>query len=423
MTTAAGKTPAAPPSTPPQQFRVLLSSFAFSTLSDGLTIVLLPLMAAMTSRSPLDVSLVAMGRALPWTLLAPVVGVLVERTPVRTVLVRASLLRLLVLAALSTSLVVSGPSIPPLVAAAVALGILEAFYEVAAQSSVPAMVGADQLVSANSKLTATELTLRGFLGPSAAGFVASLSFLRVSVACAILYGITAFVMVWLPSIPAAANGPRKKIRADIVEGMRYLRRDPLLLRFVMMTACGAMAYAAWIPVFTLYALAPGPLGLTSTGFGLAMSAAAFGGLAATWITARLPASFPKTHMLTASVVLGTCALATPVLTACPLLNVVALMLYSGSTVAWNIITVSYRQRSTPPKMLGRVNASYRALAWSLIPLGPLISGAVGTVAGLRPGLLFCVGISASSLFLLPGAYKHSRSLADPMPKEEARESV
>ncbi|MFH8342921.1 MFS transporter [Streptomyces sp. AM6-12] len=423
MTTTAEKTPSASHGRPPRQFSILLSSFAFSNLADGLTMVLLPLMAAMASRSPLAVSLVAMGRALPWTLLAPVVGVLVERTPVRTVLVWASLLRLIVLAALSASLMVSGLSIPPLVAAAVALGVLAAFYEVAAQSAVPAMVGAEQLVSANSKLTATELLLRGFLGPSAAGFIASLSFLRVSAACTVLYGITGLVMAWLPSNPAAADGPRKRIRADIVEGMRYLRRDPLLLRFVMMTACGAMAYAAWIPVFTLYALSPGPMGLTSTGFGLAMSVAAFGGLAATWLTARLPASFPQTHVLAASLVLGTGALATPVLTARPLPNILALMVYSGCTVAWNIITVSYRQRCTPPDMLGRINASYRALAWSLIPLGPLVSGAVGTVAGLRPGLLFCVAISGCSLFLLPGTYRHSQALSYPSPHEETREAV
>ncbi|GAA3386913.1 MFS transporter [Streptomyces roseoviridis] len=404
-------------------FRVLLTSFSVSTLADGLTAVLLPLMAAAASRSPLDVALVSVGRALPWTLLAPVVGVLVERTPVRTVLLRAGGCRMAVLGALLTVLAVTGPSIPALVVAAVALGVLEAFYEVAAQSCVPSMVGPDRLVAANAKLTATELVMRSFLGPSAAGAIASLSLLTVTGTSAALYGCAALVMLALPAVPAVASGPRRHIRSEIVEGMRFLRRDPLLTRFVAMTACSAVAYAAWMPVFTLYALAPGPVGLTSTGFGLAMAAASLGGLTATLLTPRLPRTLSPMGVLTGAVVIGTAALAVPVVTARPAANVAALMVYSASVVTWNIITVSYRQRSTPAGMLGRINASYRALAWFLVPLGPLLSGAVGTLLGLRGALLLCVAISAAALLLAPGAHRHAGALTRATPQEDIHDRV
>ncbi|WP_328972704.1 MFS transporter [Streptomyces sp. NBC_00239] len=404
-------------------FRILLTSFSFSTLADGLTAVLLPLMAAAASRSPLDVALVSVGRALPWTLLAPVVGVWVERVSVRTVLLWASACRMAVLGSLLLVLAASGPRIPALVVAAAALGVLEAFYEVAAQSSTPSMVGPDGLVAANAKLTATELIMRSFLGPSAAGVVAALSLLTVTGAGAALYGVTALVMLALPAIPAAASGPRRDIRGEVVEGMRFLRRDPLLVRFVAMTACSAVAYAGWMPVFTLYALAPGPVGLTGAGFGLAMSAASLGGLAATALTPRLPDRLAPMRVLTGTVVLGTLALAVPVVTARPVPNACALMVYSASVVTWNIITVSYRQRAAPAGMLGRINASYRALAWFLVPLGPLVSGLVGTLLGLRAALLLCAAVSGAALFFVPGTLRNAGALNRSAPRKDIHDLV
>ena len=38
-------------------------------------------------------------------------------------------------------------------------------------------------------------------------------------------------------------------------------------------------------------------------------------------------------------------------------------------VLWNVVTVSLRQRIVPDALLGRLNASYRLLAWGSQPIG------------------------------------------------------
>ena len=64
------------------------------------------------------------------------------------------------------------------------------------------------------------------------------------------------------------------------------------------------------------------------------------------------------------------------------------MVASGAgIVLWNVITVSLRQRITPDRLLGRMNASYRLVGWGTMPLGALLGGALAELLGLRPTFL------------------------------------
>jgi len=54
-------------------------------------------------------------------------------------------------------------------------------------------------------------------------------------------------------------------------------------------------------------------------------------------------------------------------------------------VLWNTVSVSYRQRSIPRALLGRVNAAYRLFALGMVPLGMAAGGALTRVAGAHFG--------------------------------------
>jgi predicted MFS family arabinose efflux permease len=49
--------------------------------------------------------------------------------------------------------------------------------------------------------------------------------------------------------------------------------------------------------------------------------------------------------------------------------------------------VSIRQQITPDQLLGRINASYRTLAYGAIPLGALLGGVLGEELGYVPTLV------------------------------------
>ena len=68
------------------------------------------------------------------------------------------------------------------------------------------------------------------------------------------------------------------------------------------------------------------------------------------------------------------------------------------SVMWNVVSVSLRQRIVPDRLLGRLNASYRLLAWGSQPLGALLGGAIGEVFGL-PAVFLLSAIVTGFLLL------------------------
>ena len=60
-----------------------------------------------------------------------------------------------------------------------------------------------------------------------------------------------------------------------------------------------------------------------------------------------------------------------------------------SIVLWNVITVSLRQRITPDRLLGRMNAAYRLVGWGTMPIGAALGGFLAEILGLRA--TFAVG--------------------------------
>ena len=53
---------------------------------------------------------------------------------------------------------------------------------------------------------------------------------------------------------------------------------------------------------------------------------------------------------------------------------VVLALFEFTGLVWNTVSVSYRQRTIPDALLGRVNSLYRLMAWGMMPVGLLLSG-------------------------------------------------
>jgi MFS family permease len=60
--------------------------------------------------------------------------------------------------------------------------------------------------------------------------------------------------------------------------------------------------------------------------------------------------------------------------------------FFGATV-YNVAQVSLRQRLTPARLLGRMNATMRFVVWGTLPLGSLVGGLLGQYLGVRTAML------------------------------------
>jgi MFS family permease len=76
---------------------------------------------------------------------------------------------------------------------------------------------------------------------------------------------------------------------------------------------------------------------------------------------------------------------------------------NGIGVLWyNIPQVSYRQSVVPAEIQGRMNATMRTIVWGVMPVGALLGGVLGEVAGVRDtiGLMTVLGALAFLFVLL-----------------------
>jgi MFS family permease len=142
------------------------------------------------------------------------------------------------------------------------------------------------------------------------------------------------------------------------------------------------------------------MGLPEAGYGLLLAAPAVGAFAGSFAVAAIERRLGRATTLRA------CLLAIFLMTGVPALTTSGWVVGAGfvvtgvSTIVWNVIVVSLRQRISPDHLLGRVNAGYRLLAWGSMPLGALLGGTLGELFGVRAVFLLAAGGQLLALPLL-----------------------
>lgn len=371
-------------------FRKLLVASASSNLADGVLQVALPIIAARLTSSPLEVAAVAIVGRLPWLVFVLVAGALADRLDRRRTMRNVQVARVLIVGALAALAFTDQLTMPALYVAAFALGVGETLFDTAAQSILPNIVTADQLGRANGRLYAAEVIMNAFVGPPLGGVLVGISIPLALGGSALGFGLAAVGLALIAgSFRATRDGPPTRIVQDIKDGLRFLMGHRLLRTFAIMVGVMNLASSAIWAVFVLFALAPGPMGLSEPAFGLMLTVLAVGSLVGSLLAPRLEARFGPARVLWMAVTLTSVPLLIPVFTAEPVIVAVAFLLEGVAVMAWNIITVTLRQRIVPDELLGRVNASYRLFAWGTQPLGALAGGIIAELFGLRA--VFVVG--------------------------------
>jgi MFS family permease len=379
-------------------YKALVAS-GFANLADGVLWVALPLLAVQLTRSPVLIAGVTVAARVPW-LLAPVAGALADRLDRRQSMVRVNLVRTVLLGGLALAVAADLATLAMLYGVAVLLGLAETLFDTSAQSLLPAIVSRDDLTRANSRLFAVELVANTFVGPPLGGLLAAAGLGIALGLPAAAYLVGAGILALLVgSFRAVGAGPAgsTRLRDDIAEGARFVWHHPVLRPLAIMLGMGNMAFTAFFSVFVLYVVAPGPMGLSEAGFGVLTATVGAGSLLGTWLAVPAERRLGRVRTLVVSVVLSTASLVVPVLTASPVLVGVSLAVSGVSVVLWNVITVSLRQRITPDRLLGRMNASYRLVGWGTMPLGALLGGVLAEALGLRGAFLAAAAIYFATL--------------------------
>lgn len=75
--------------------------------------------------------------------------------------------------------------------------------------------------------------------------------------------------------------------------------------------------------------------------------------------------------------------------------------------------MTFRQRITPSRLLGRMNASILFCVWGVMPIAALVAGGLGTWLGVIPTMwIGAIGQLLAGLFVVTGPFWRLRDLPD-----------
>jgi MFS family permease len=376
-------------------------SSGLSNLADGVFTVALPLVTLRITRDPGAMGVVVLSLRLPWLLFALPAGALADRLDRRRTMLLVDVGRGVVIGMLTLVVAAGSERLWLLCGLAFLLGIGETLFDTAAQSIVPSLVEPGQLSRANGRLQASELVMNQFVGPPLGGVLAGVTLAGTLGTTAAAYLLAAVALALVAgSFRPIRSGQPTTLRRDVVDGVRYLFEQRLLRTLALLTGIANMGEIAILTVLPLYAIRPGPMGLPEAGYGLLLAAPAVGAFAGSFAVAAIERRLGRATTLRA------CLLAIFLMTGVPALTTSGWVVGAGfvvtgvSTIVWNVIVVSLRQRISPDHLLGRVNAGYRLLAWGSMPLGALLGGTLGELFGVRAVFLLAAGGQLLALPLL-----------------------
>lgn len=374
-------------------------STASANLADGITGIVFPLLAVRITDSPALLAGLAVARTLPQLAFGLVAGGLADRLDRRITMLTVQVLRIAVIGAMLVLALVDALSLPVLYLAAFATGIGEAFFDTNAQSLLPSVVDRRRLPAANGRLFAAEVLMNTFIGPPLGGLLLAISVPVALGSAASGFAVAALGLILLTgSFRAERSAEPRRLHVEIGEGIGYLFRHPLLLTCSVMVALGRMGSNAFFAVFVLFAVAPGPMGLSEPQFGVLFTTFGIGSLIGSFVAARAVAVVGRANVLALTTLLFALSLAIPVFTASPWIVGGAFLLSGVAAMTWNVTNVSLRQSLLPSRLMGRVHATHRVMATAAGLLGAIAAGAIGEAIGLQA--VFAIGAAIVALGLL-----------------------
>ncbi len=182
--------------------------------------------------------------------------------------------------------------------------------------------------------------------------------------------------------PAFAEEPRRSVRAEVVEGLRWvIGHAPMRTLALTIVAFNVTWGAAW-GVLVLYAA--DRLGMDAVGFGLLTTASALGGVIGTLAYGRLTRALSLGNIMRIGLLIETTTHLVLALTTSSIVVLVTMLVFGVHAFVWGTTATTIRQRAVPDALLGRVTGVYTVGIYGGTavgtPIGGLLAGQFGLTA-------------------------------------------
>ena len=374
-----------------REFRFLWLGMLFLMFGIQMQMIVRGYLAYEITSSPFILGLVNAGFAIPMLSLSLFGGALADRVERKRVIQAGQLVSVVLAVFIGVSIFTETISWIHLFGVSMAQGALFSFVMPARQALVPHLVGKDNLTNAMS-LDAAAMSVTTLLAPAIGGGLYNVigpdGVYFLIAGC----GVAAMLLTSLVSASGgSASRPSVPMFSDILEGLKYVVRSPIVLILLMMglaTALLAMPFRFLMPVFVVdvYERGPESLGLLVTIMGV-------GSLVGALFIASMGKRRRGLTLLAGSFISG---IALVLVAAIPLYYVAAsLMVLMGlGDAGRRTLNMALIMEEVDDRYRGRVMSVFM-MNFGLMPLGVLPAGAIAQ----RMGGQFVIGMLGVLLLL------------------------
>ena len=347
--------------------------------------------------------MVLIATTLPAVLLGPVAGALADRWPRKPLMLVSDGLRALLTLGLAYMALTDQLTFPVVVVVSALLASLTALFTPANMAMVPALVGKDDLLKANS-LVETTMHGAGLIGPALGGAIVAAAGVGGAFGLnALTFALSGLALVGIAFPKPTAPAAREPFVESMKAGFRLLGAQPTiggLLGCFAVLNFFSISVLLFLPYFARTVFDVG-----ATGLGFMEAAIAVGMFAGALVAGQAGAGVKRFPVILGAI-LGT-ASTFLLMGAFPIYALhLALLAVTGALFGgMNVMVMAFFQSRVPPAELGRFFGLLTSVVFGLMPLS---NGVFGMLSGvIKPELLLMVNGTAIALiagltFLVPG---------------------
>jgi predicted MFS family arabinose efflux permease len=399
-----------------------------SNLGSSFTQWAVPLLVYKLTHSALNLGLATAATFLPYLLFGLLIGAWMDRVDRKRAMIGLDVLNAIVVFSIPVVATFGHLNVWWIYGVTFVQSAIFIAFQAGEFAAIPSLVASDDLVTANGRIQATYSAAQ-VAGPLLAGFM--VAFLPIQWFMALDAGSFVVSSLALASIRGSFNAPVEgepkeatTILHDIREGLGYVWRHPVLRNISVMMALinfvGATTYTQ------LVLFAHDRLGVGPKGVGILFAAGSAGVVVTGLLAGRLRRRFSFTTLAMSSLMLMG---AFEVVFAGMRWFWAAVPLWAASSglgILFNINTGSLRQAIVPNHLLSRILSIAGVLAWSAIPAGALVGGAIVKATGkvaLVYGVIGILNICIAAFFRFFTALGDAQRYVDERKAEEERVAV
>jgi MFS family permease len=392
-----------------------------SNLGNSITLFALPLLVFNLTHSSVNLGLTTAAEFLPYLLFGLLLGAWIDRSDRKRLMIITDLARAAIIATIPLFATLGWLSVWWIYLVGFIHSTLTICFEAGQFAAIPSLVNQRDLVTANGRIQASYSAAQ-VIGPLLAGLLVTtlpITTMFTLDALSFLLSMVSLILVQR-SFNAPGKPHNKHIGQDIVEGLRYVIKHPILRNISLMMALVNFVTVASTAQLVLFA--KDHLHANDFQVSLLYTAGSLGIVALALIAGPLRKRWSFSTVALGALLLDGLLLLALAFTPWFWLALILWGSAQGLGILFNINTGSLRQSIVPNHLLGRVMSIAGVLAWSAIPLGSTLGGFVVAWTG-NITLVFAISGGTVALIALAFSFTSLGHAERYLPPKDAEEKT